>query len=136
MNGSLMLLHLGSIPTLVVSSAEVAREIMKTHDFVFSDRPNLSIPNILFYDSTDIAFSRYGEYWRKLKSIVVLNLLSATRVKSFTQVREEEVGLVLGALGENSGWPLGMLENRYICSGSFVLFRIHGHILLWECAEN
>ncbi|KAM0035162.1 putative cytochrome P450 [Helianthus debilis subsp. tardiflorus] len=106
--GPLMLLHLGSIPTLVVSSAEVAREIMKTHDLAFSDRPNLSIPNILFYGSTDIAFSRYGEYWRQLKSIVVLNLLSATRVKSFRQVREEEVGLVLGALGENNGSNVDM----------------------------
>ncbi|KAM0035163.1 putative cytochrome P450 [Helianthus debilis subsp. tardiflorus] len=123
--GPLMLLHLGSIPTLVVSSAEVAREIMKTHDLAFSDRPNLSIPNILFYGSTDIAFSRYGEYWRQLKSIVVLNLLSATRVKSFRQVREEEVGLVLGALGENSGSSvdmsalLGSYTSNVLCRVAF-----------------
>ena len=46
--GPLMLLHLGNKPTLVVSSANVAREVMKTHDLAFSDRPSLSIPNILF----------------------------------------------------------------------------------------
>ncbi|OVA20837.1 Cytochrome P450 [Macleaya cordata] len=35
----LMLLHLGHAPTLVVTSAESAREIMKTHDHVFASRP-------------------------------------------------------------------------------------------------
>ncbi|KAK9073552.1 hypothetical protein SSX86_007876 [Deinandra increscens subsp. villosa] len=123
--GPLMLLHLGSIPTLVVSSAEVAREVMKTHDLVFSDRPSLSIPNILFYGSTDIAFSRYGEYWRQLKSIVVLNLLSATRVKSFRQVREEETGLVIRALEESRGSIvdmsalLGSYTSNVLCRVAF-----------------
>ncbi|KAK1427688.1 hypothetical protein QVD17_16380 [Tagetes erecta] len=123
--GPLMLLHLGSIPTLVVSSAEVAREILKTHDLVFSDRPNLSIPNILFYGSTDIAFSRYGEYWRQLKSIVVLNLLSATRVKSFRQVREEEVGLVVQTLKDSRGSTvdmsalLGSYTSNVLCRVAF-----------------
>ncbi|KAD4180057.1 hypothetical protein E3N88_28648 [Mikania micrantha] len=123
--GSLMLLHLGSVPTLVASSAEVAREILKTNDLVFSDRPNLSIPNILFYGSTDIAFSRYGEYWRQLKSIVVLNLLSSTRVKSFRQVREEETHLVMHTLEESRGSAvdmsalLGSYTSNVLCRVAF-----------------
>ncbi|XP_071689977.1 cytochrome P450 Tp4149-like [Rutidosis leptorrhynchoides] len=106
--GPLMLLHLGSTPTLIVSSAEVAKEVMKTHDLAFSDRPSLVIPDILFYGSKDIAFSRYGEYWRQLKSIVVLHLLSANRVKSFRQVRAEEVGNVLDALKQSCGSSVDM----------------------------
>ncbi|PWA56234.1 cytochrome P450 [Artemisia annua] len=109
--GPLMLLHLGSKPTLVASSSEVAREILKTHDLSFSGRPNLQIPNILMYGSKDIVFSPYGEYWRQLKSIVVVHLLSNTRVKSFQNVREKEIGLMIDAIGESCG---SLLEIRVL----------------------
>ncbi|KAK3006073.1 hypothetical protein RJ639_016305 [Escallonia herrerae] len=39
--GPLMFLKLGSVPTLVVSSADMVREIFRKHDRVFSDRPIL-----------------------------------------------------------------------------------------------
>lgn len=81
--GQLMLIRLGRVPILVASSAEAAREILKTYDATFSNRPSLTVPNIIYHGSTDIAFARYGEHWRQLKSIVVLQLLSNTRVKSF-----------------------------------------------------
>ncbi|XP_076900145.1 cytochrome P450 Tp4149-like [Bidens hawaiensis] len=99
--GPLMLLHLGSIPTLVVSSAEAAQEILTTHDLSFGSRPSLIIPNILLYGSKDVAFSPYGEYWRQLKSVMVLKLLNNTRVKSYQQVREHEIGHMISLLGES-----------------------------------
>ncbi|RVW70395.1 Cytochrome P450 83B1 [Vitis vinifera] len=39
--GALMFLRLGFVPTLVVSSARMAEEVMKTHDLEFSSRPSL-----------------------------------------------------------------------------------------------
>ncbi|KAK9073470.1 hypothetical protein SSX86_007794 [Deinandra increscens subsp. villosa] len=101
--GPIMLLYFGSIPTLVVSSAEAAQEILKTHDTTFASRPNLTIPNILLYGCKDISFSSYGEYWRQLKSIVVIHLLSNTQVKLLQNVREKEIGRLIDVLGENCG---------------------------------
>ncbi|KAJ9559477.1 hypothetical protein OSB04_004637 [Centaurea solstitialis] len=124
-HGPVMLIHLGGVPTLVASSAEVAREIMKTHDLSFSSRPSLAIPNILLYGSNDISFSPYGEYWRQLKSIVVLHLLSTTRVKSFQQVREEEMALMIGMLVESNCSLVDLSEmivsltNNIICRVAF-----------------
>ncbi|KAF8399800.1 hypothetical protein HHK36_015671 [Tetracentron sinense] len=94
-HGPLMLLHLGSAPTVVVSSAEVAREIMKTHDLNFSSRPYSSIAKRLLYDHKDLAFAPYGEYWRQMRRICILQLLSTKRVQSFRAVREEEIALVI-----------------------------------------
>lgn len=36
--GPILLLHLGRAPTLVVTSAEIAKEVMKTQDVTFSNR--------------------------------------------------------------------------------------------------
>ncbi|KAG6419558.1 hypothetical protein SASPL_121780 [Salvia splendens] len=93
--GPLMLLHFGKVPVLIASSAEAAREIMKKQDLIFSNRPQLSIANRLFYNNRDVAFAPYGELWRKNRSICVLHLLSSKRVQSYRCVREEETSLMV-----------------------------------------
>nr|WET52755.1 cytochrome P450 71A139 [Callicarpa americana] len=93
--GQLMLLHFGNVPVVVASSADAAREIMKNQDLIFSNRPKLSIPDRLVYGCKDVGFAPYGEYWRQMKSICVLQLLSNKRVQSYRRVREEETSLMV-----------------------------------------
>lgn len=88
--GPLMLLHIGQTPTLVVSSAEIGKEILVAHD-VFVERPQIRVAHTLFCGCTDIAFSGYGDYWRQAKKICVLELLTQKRVRMFQRVREQEV---------------------------------------------
>jgi cytochrome P450 len=89
--GPLMHLKLGEVPYLIVTSPTMAKEIMKTHDLNFCDRPNLLLSTIFTYNATDIVFSTYGEHWRRLRKICVEQLLSVKRVESFRFIREEEV---------------------------------------------
>ncbi|XP_028791828.1 cytochrome P450 71A1-like [Neltuma alba] len=89
--GPLMFLRLGQTPTLVVSSAHLAREIAKFHDVVFSDRPQSAAAKILFYGGTDVGFLPYGEEWRLKKKICVHEFLTPKKVQSFQYIREEEV---------------------------------------------
>lgn len=120
-HGSLMLIHLGSVPVLVVSSAEAAREIFKTHDLIFSSRPKLNIPDKLTYGSKDIGFCPYGEYWRQVRSIAVLHVLNQKQVQSFRQVREQEIAFMINTIKENSGSVVDLSEltvsltNNIIC---------------------
>lgn len=92
--GPLMLVHFGCKPVLIVSSAEVAREVMKTHDLAFASRPALSMVERLMYNC-DLALAPYGEYWRQVRRISVLHLLSVKRVESFRAAREEEVSVLV-----------------------------------------
>nr|AFK47133.1 unknown [Lotus japonicus] len=94
-HGPVMLLHLGSVPVPVISSAEAACEIMKTHDRVFANRPHGKLHDIPLYDSKDVSTAPYGEYWRQIRSISVLHLLSVKRVRSLRCVREEEIMLMM-----------------------------------------
>ncbi|XVF54563.1 hypothetical protein PTKIN_Ptkin05aG0191100 [Pterospermum kingtungense] len=94
-----MLLHLGQVPTLVVSSAEIVEEIVKNHDVLFSDRPSMTTTKILLYRGTaGFIFAPYGEYWRKVKKIIVHELLSNKRVQSSQVVREEEVASLINKI--------------------------------------
>ncbi|KAK9204067.1 hypothetical protein WN943_014324 [Citrus x changshan-huyou] len=64
--------------------------MFKTHDIVISNRPKTTPANILLYECQGIGFSNYGEYWRQVRKICVLQLLSVRRVQSFQHVRDGE----------------------------------------------
>ncbi|CAN1257006.1 Desmethyl-deoxy-podophyllotoxin synthase [Linum perenne] len=49
----LMFLQLGETRNVVVSSAESAREVMKTHDLNFANRPVILAGTVMAFDSTD-----------------------------------------------------------------------------------
>lgn len=73
----------------------MVREIIKNHDNIFSNKPKSTASDILFYEGKDVAFSTYGEYWRQVRKICVIELLSLRRVQQFQFVRDEEAGLLV-----------------------------------------
>ncbi|XP_014504256.1 premnaspirodiene oxygenase-like [Vigna radiata var. radiata] len=90
-HGPLMHLQLGESSTVVVSSPEVAKDVMKTYDAIFAQRPHQIAADIMCYGSTDIATAPYGGYWKQQRRICSQELLSNTRVRSFRSIREEEM---------------------------------------------
>uniref|UniRef100_A0ACD5UBW2 Uncharacterized protein n=1 Tax=Avena sativa TaxID=4498 RepID=A0ACD5UBW2_AVESA len=99
-HGPAMLLRLGEVPTLVVSSREGAREVMKTHDTTLATRPLSTTMRVITNGGRDIVFAPYGDYWRQLRKIAVTELFTARRVLSFRAIREEEVAAALREVGE------------------------------------
>ncbi|CAL5035403.1 unnamed protein product [Urochloa decumbens] len=99
-HGGLMLLRLGAVPTLVVSSPRAAQAVLRTHDHAFASRKGSAVTDILFYGSSDIAFSPYGEHWRNIRKIVTTQLLTVKKVRAYRFVREHEVRLVMEKTGE------------------------------------
>uniref|UniRef100_M1A230 Cytochrome P450 hydroxylase n=1 Tax=Solanum tuberosum TaxID=4113 RepID=M1A230_SOLTU len=96
---------------VVVSSLDMAREVMKTHDLAFASRPKLVSLDIIFYKSTDIAFSSYGEYWRQMRKICVLELFTAKNVRSFSSIRRDEASsLVQFIRSSTRGEPINVTE--------------------------
>ncbi|XP_028787656.1 cytochrome P450 71D10-like [Neltuma alba] len=101
--GPFMHLKLGQISHIIVSSPEYAKEIMKTHDQIFVNRPRILASDIFAYNSTDIIFSPYGNYWRQLRKICTLEIFSAKRVQSFRRIREEEISALVSNIAEHEG---------------------------------
>ncbi|KAF6164646.1 hypothetical protein GIB67_032874 [Kingdonia uniflora] len=90
-----MLLHLSHSPTLIVSSHNIACEIMKTQDTGFANRPRLSAAKDFLYGCRDMIFVPYSDYYRQMWKICVQELLSITWVRSFSYVSEEVVTLMI-----------------------------------------
>jgi hypothetical protein len=65
----LMLLRLGAVPTLVVSSPRAAEEVLRTHDHIFASRPYSVVADIILYCMLDVGFAPYGEYWRRTRKL-------------------------------------------------------------------
>ncbi|KAL9817313.1 Cytochrome P450 71A19 [Arabidopsis thaliana] len=93
-----MLLHFGRTPVLIVSSADVAHDVMKTHDLVCANRPKTKVVDKILSGGRDVAFAPYGEYWRQMKSICIQNLLNNKMVRSYEKIREEEIKLMIEKL--------------------------------------
>ncbi|KAK9133628.1 hypothetical protein Scep_013156 [Stephania cephalantha] len=126
--GPVMLLRLGRVPLLVVSSAETAREILKTQDLNFCTRSSLLTLKRLSYNFLDVAFSPHSEYWKEMRRIFVQELMSSKRVHSFAPVRGEEVANMVDSISKScacSMRPVDLTEelfsltNRVICRIAF-----------------
>lgn len=124
--GPLMLLHLGKVPVLVVSSADAACEIVRTHDVIFANRPKLTPFVKLLNGCIDVSMAPYGEYFRKVKSLFVVQLLSNKRIHySFRDVRVEEVALMIQKikLFASSSSPIDLSDILFTLTNNIV-FRI------------
>ncbi|KAK8918724.1 Cytochrome P450 71D7 [Platanthera zijinensis] len=97
-HGPIMGLKLGEISAVVVSSSAAAKEILKTHDISFASRPIYSSIKVITYGGKDIAFAPYGEFWRQMRRLCLLELLSAKRVQSFRYIREEEISNLIQSI--------------------------------------
>ncbi|CAN1821265.1 Desmethyl-deoxy-podophyllotoxin synthase [Linum perenne] len=90
-HGPLIHLQLGQVSTVIVSSPETAKHVL-----------------VLCYQGTDIVCSPYGEYWRQLRRICTLELLSTKRVRSYRSIREDETAktvkdIMMNSVGNEKG---------------------------------
>lgn len=100
--GSIMSLKLGYVPAIVISSPQAAQLIFKTNDIVFATRPRTQAYDYLSYGFKGTAFAEYGPYWRHVKKLCTVQLLSGPKVDMFAPLRREDLCLVVKSLQKAS----------------------------------
>ncbi|KAK7271267.1 hypothetical protein RJT34_27016 [Clitoria ternatea] len=100
--GPIMSLKLGQVPAIVVSSPEFAQLFLKTHDTLFASRPKLQAAEALTLGNKGFIISEYGSYWRNVRKLCTLHLLSASKVEMFGPLRKEELRLCVKSLKDAS----------------------------------
>ncbi|XP_047949932.1 cytochrome P450 71AU50-like, partial [Salvia hispanica] len=102
-HGPVMGLRFGLVPAVVVSSPAAAELALKTHDLVFASRPLNDASRLMSYEQRNLVFGPYGPYWRDMRKLCTLHLLSAAKIIQFEPVRKAEVGLLVSTLKEAAG---------------------------------
>ncbi|XP_062214519.1 cytochrome P450 81Q32-like [Phragmites australis] len=89
--GPVVSLRLGSRDAVVVSSAECARECFTEHDVCFANRPRFPSLLLVSFDGATLPMCGYGPYWRNLRRVATVQLLSAHRVSCMLPTISAEV---------------------------------------------
>ncbi|XVE52854.1 hypothetical protein DITRI_Ditri02bG0157800 [Diplodiscus trichospermus] len=120
--GPVLLLKLGSVSTVIISSAETARQVLQAYDLECCSRPLLASTGKLSYNYLDLSFTPYGNYWREMRKICVLELFSVGRVQSYQFIREEEVGLMIDSISQSSstGNPVNLSQRLMIVTTEII----------------
>ncbi|KAI4387314.1 hypothetical protein MLD38_005156 [Melastoma candidum] len=87
--GPIMLIHLGNIPMIVVSSPTAAKLFLRTHDAVFSSRPSLAVLDSMPQWRNTMVFSPSNAYWRQMRRLCTQELFGETKVREFGKARRE-----------------------------------------------
>ncbi|XP_047973495.1 premnaspirodiene oxygenase-like [Salvia hispanica] len=127
--GPIMHLKLGQVDTIVVSSPEIAKEMLKDKDPVYADRPESVALNIFWYNYVDITFSPYGHYWREMRKICILELLSAKNVRSFGFIRRDEVCRLVESLRLSGEEPVNLTDMVFVALSSIICRAAFGKVL-------
>ncbi|XLU60421.1 hypothetical protein S245_019630 [Arachis hypogaea] len=122
--GPLIQLRLGASTFILVSNAQVAKQVLKTNEINFINRPHIgSTSEYNLYEGCDFVFAPYGPYWRFMKKLCMNELLSSSQLGRFMHVREQEIKKLLKSLMVCSsegrecdlGFELTTLTNNILC---------------------
>ncbi|CAL9214788.1 unnamed protein product [Arabidopsis halleri] len=132
--GAVILLRFGFVPVVVISSKEAAEEVLKIHDLECCSRPETAGTRKISYNFKDIGFAPYGEEWKVMRKLSVVELFNAKKHQYFRFIREEENDLLVKKLIELAlrRSPVNLKKTLYTLVGSIVC-RIGFGLNLHEC---
>ncbi|KAK8717811.1 hypothetical protein V6N13_045065 [Hibiscus sabdariffa] len=90
MNTEIACIRLGNVHVISVACPEISREFLKKHDAVFASRPLTMATDVLSKGYMTTAFSPFGDQLKKMKRVMVSELLSKARHGWLYKKRVEE----------------------------------------------
>lgn len=90
-HGPIMTLKLGQVTTVVISSADMAKEVLLTHDLITSNRTVPDALSVLNHDQYSLSFMRVSPRWRDLRKICNYQLFSNKTLDSSQALRRRKL---------------------------------------------
>lgn len=99
--GPIIKLQLGHVTTIVVSSPPIAREILQTHDAIFSDRTIPDSVTALRQNELGLPWIPVSPLWRNLRKICNLHIFSHKKLEANQHIRQEKVQELLSYINRS-----------------------------------
>ncbi|KAL7606446.1 hypothetical protein Lser_V15G18810 [Lactuca serriola] len=106
-HGPIYTVKLGVHQALVISDSKIAKDCFTTNDKAFASRPKMEASKIMAYNYAVLGRAPYGDYWRKMRKMLVLEVLSQRRVEMLGHIRASEVRASVKELYD--GWVTNKL---------------------------
>uniref|UniRef100_R7W7K5 Putative Cytochrome P450 71D11 n=1 Tax=Aegilops tauschii TaxID=37682 RepID=R7W7K5_AEGTA len=88
---------------MVVSSAEAVAQVMKTNDAACFNRRTTGLQDIIGFGGQGVIFAAYGDHWRQMRKVCVMELLSPKQVRRMEGIRTEKVGDLVRSIASSAG---------------------------------
>ncbi|XP_047310779.1 trans-cinnamate 4-monooxygenase-like [Impatiens glandulifera] len=99
--GEMFLLRMGQRNLVVVSSPDLAKEVLHTQGVEFGSRTRNVVFDIFTGKGQDMVFTVYGEHWRKMRRIMTVPFFTNKVVQQYRYGWEEEAGAVVEDVMKN-----------------------------------
>ncbi|XP_021768401.1 cytochrome P450 76C2-like [Chenopodium quinoa] len=102
-HGPIFSLRLGTKLGVVISSPALAKEVLKDHDIIFSNRDIPIAGKLATYGGHNIVWSPYGPTWQLLRKVTVREMLGAATLDALYGIRWQETRQMIWRLSEKAG---------------------------------
>ncbi|KAH7843264.1 hypothetical protein Vadar_014506 [Vaccinium darrowii] len=121
--GPIISVWMGSTLNVVVSSSELAKEVLKEKDQQLADRHRSRTVSKTSEDGQDLVWADYGPHYVKVRKVCTLDLFSPKRIEALRPIREEEVTAMVESLFNDCTNPenlkKGLLLRKYLGAVAF-----------------
>lgn len=125
-HGPILSLRLGGKFAVVISSPELAKEVLRDHDVAFANRDVPAAARAASYGGHDIAWNAYGPEWRLLRKVCVREMLCAATLDAVYGIRRGELRRTIRYIRRRVGSAVNLGEQMFLTSMNVVTEMLWG----------
>ncbi|XP_057811432.1 flavonoid 3'-monooxygenase CYP75B137-like [Salvia miltiorrhiza] len=112
--GPIYTLKLGGKIGVVITSPELAKQVLKDQDTTFANRDVPVVGREAAYGGVDIVWTPYGPEWRMLRKVCVREMLGNATLDSVYGLRRRELRQTIGHLHGKAGTAVDVGEQMFV----------------------
>ncbi|KAI4325606.1 hypothetical protein MLD38_030988 [Melastoma candidum] len=121
--GPIISVWFGSTLNVIVSSSELAKEVLKDKDQQLADRHRSRSAAKFSRDGKDLIWADYGPHYVKVRKVCTLELFSPKRLEALRPIREDEVTAMVESIFKDTTNPemsgKSLLVKKYLGTVAF-----------------